>query len=301
MIGAQFPSLNSNVASLLARGPYAPNIGIDESGALSVPGATTQPFTWGAGGVRLSAEDLARRRAFAEKQMAGDYSPVQHWLQGAARVAENFAGALEMRDIRKDERERADTNQAIIDALLRPPEAGTAAASPGTSNEAVIAALLSDDPRVSKVGQLAWERDNRKPVQPHYWETNDGSLGMIGADGKPQIVYQDRTPKITWIQAENADGTKTLIPVGPNGPIAGTSAAQPTAPSARPPSNTGAGDNGFVDYDGASRMLQSMALPQFLAWQQQHGTPIEVVSEQQFRSLPSGVQYVGPDGVKRIK
>ena len=51
-----------------------------------------------------------------------------------------------------------------------------------------------------------------KPQAPHYWETNNGSLAVVGQDGKPQILYQDPTPKIDWITATNPDGTKTLTP-----------------------------------------------------------------------------------------
>ena len=41
------------------------------------------------------------------------------------------------------------------------------------------------------------------PVSPHYWETNDGSLGMVGPDGKPSILYKDPTPKMDTIQVRD--------------------------------------------------------------------------------------------------
>lgn len=47
------------------------------------------------------------------------------------------------------------------------------------------------------------------PEKPHYWEMNDGSLGMIGPDGKPQVVFKDPTPKANL----DPDVTVTL----PNG------------------------------------------------------------------------------------
>lgn len=46
-----------------------------------------------------------------------------------------------------------------------------------------------------------------KPAQPHYWESNDGSLMSIGPDGQPVQVYQDKTPKPYMVT--NADGTIT--------------------------------------------------------------------------------------------
>ena len=66
------------------------------------------------------------------------------------------------------------------------------------------------------------------PKNPHYWETNDGSLGMVDPlTGKPSILYKDPTPKINWMTIDNGDGTKQVVPVGPNGPMLGGGMAQP--------------------------------------------------------------------------
>lgn len=76
--------------------------------------------------------------------------------------------------------------------------------------------------------QEDYKRANPEPRAPHYWETNDGSLGMVGPDGQPKIVYKDKTPKITWVRADNGNGTFTMVPMGPNGPL-GQDAGQPQA------------------------------------------------------------------------
>ncbi|MBA4092039.1 MAG: hypothetical protein C0494_15815 [Sphingobium sp.] len=73
------------------------------------------------------------------------------------------------------------------------------------------------DQRDTWLAQQQWERANPAPRAPHYWETNDGSLGVIGADGKPTIAYKDPTPKVDWITATNPDGTKTLYPMQQGG------------------------------------------------------------------------------------
>lgn len=65
--------------------------------------------------------------------------------------------------------------------------------------------------------QQEYERANPAPRAPHYWEMNDGSLGVVGPDGKPQVLYKDPTPKIDWITANNPDGTKTLVSVQKGG------------------------------------------------------------------------------------
>lgn len=58
--------------------------------------------------------------------------------------------------------------------------------------------------------QWAWEN---KPKTPHRWESNDGSLMELGADGKPRVAYQDPTPKINYQRVPNADGTFTMVPI----------------------------------------------------------------------------------------
>jgi hypothetical protein len=45
-----------------------------------------------------------------------------------------------------------------------------------------------------------YERANPAPRSPHYFETNDGSQGMIDpVTGQPQIVYKDPSPKMQWV------------------------------------------------------------------------------------------------------
>ena len=69
------------------------------------------------------------------------------------------------------------------------------------------------------VAKQEWERNNPKPATPYRWESNDGSLLELGPDGQPRVVYKDPTPKINWVRADNGDGTFTMVPMGPNGPI----------------------------------------------------------------------------------
>lgn len=52
----------------------------------------------------------------------------------------------------------------------------------------------------------------RSRQQPRYFEANNGDQYVIGPDGKPQLVFQDPTPKTTWQAVDNGDGTKTLMP-----------------------------------------------------------------------------------------
>lgn len=58
-----------------------------------------------------------------------------------------------------------------------------------------------------------WERANPAPRAPYRFQDNAGNLVEIGDDGQPRTVFKDPTPKTTYIQADNGDGTKTIIPV----------------------------------------------------------------------------------------
>lgn len=63
------------------------------------------------------------------------------------------------------------------------------------------------------------EAQYRPAPQPHRWESNDGSLMELGIDGQPRLIYKDPTPKTNWVRADNGDGTFTMVPVGPSGPM----------------------------------------------------------------------------------
>lgn len=71
------------------------------------------PFLWGAGG---SKNSFADRRKMAEAMLKSgmDYSPVQHWTQGLARLAQALVGGYEAGQA--DKQEKAN-NEALASAL----------------------------------------------------------------------------------------------------------------------------------------------------------------------------------------
>lgn len=196
---------------------------------------TSEPFVWGKGGKRMTPEQIAQEQQIAAALMQPDFSPVQHWTQGLGRVAQGAIGGI--RDRRADKAAQANAAEtASIAQLLLDPQAsvspaGEVPAAGGNPSPDTIAAALTNqyiDPVVRKLAMEKFELQNRKPAAPHYWEMNDGSLGMVGPDGKPVVLFKDPTPKINWVTADNPDGTKSLIPMGPNGPLGG--GAQPATP-----------------------------------------------------------------------
>lgn len=184
------------------------------------------PFVWGQGGARLTPDELARRQAIAQGLMQSDYSPVGSAWEGLGRVADNWLGAIQSKKLDK----QATANKAESDAVMQALLAGNG------GNGAVSAALTNPyiSPEVRDFAKMEYGRLNPKPTAPHYWETNNGSLGMVGPDGQPQIIYNDPTPKIDWMQARDpATGQITLYPMqqGGGGPVSGA------APGGNPPAS----------------------------------------------------------------
>lgn len=101
-----------------------------------------EPFVWGTGGAQLTPEEIARRREIADAMLSqgGDYSPVQHWAQGLARLGKAVRGGLERHDA--DESERAarasaqEKWQPIVDAMIgagMPAAPASQSSAPSTS------------------------------------------------------------------------------------------------------------------------------------------------------------------------
>src|SRR5215207_2074920 len=70
--------------------------------------ALGDPFVWGEGGSALTPEQLKERRKVAAALLhkrVGDASPIGHWTQGLARVADGVLAGLEARDLDAKERE----------------------------------------------------------------------------------------------------------------------------------------------------------------------------------------------------
>jgi hypothetical protein len=93
---------------------------------------TSTPFVWGKGGKRMTPEQIERERQIAASLMVVDFSPVQHWTQGLARVAGNAVGSLrEGRAENAAAQNTAESNN-VLTALLNPQPAGNELMSPGS-------------------------------------------------------------------------------------------------------------------------------------------------------------------------
>jgi hypothetical protein len=92
------------------------------------------PFVWGSGGRKMTPEQIARQREIAEAMIAqaGDTSPVQHWTQGAARVAQALAGVVKERRANSAEQSANQSGMAALAAALGGSGSGMAADMPAT-------------------------------------------------------------------------------------------------------------------------------------------------------------------------
>lgn len=93
------------------------------------------PFVWGSGGQQVDQRQIESRRALANALLMRsiDTSPVQHWTQGAARIAQAIAGMRQAQFADEDEKAGKQGLQASIAQMLGG-EAAPATAPQGGGN-----------------------------------------------------------------------------------------------------------------------------------------------------------------------
>lgn len=102
-------------------------------------------FIWGDAGAQLTPEAIAAQRKIAQAMMArgADYSPIQSWTQGAARVAEGMLGGFDAARADMAERQNAASEKELLASLIG---GGTtpAAAAPVAAAPAIVAPTGTD-------------------------------------------------------------------------------------------------------------------------------------------------------------
>lgn len=157
--------------------------------------ALNEFFVWGPGGGKLTPEQVAQLKAIEAKKRGGiDVSPVGHWTQGAARVADAIAGAFQRGQIDKAETEISDVNKGLISSLLggaSTPEA----AVPMTEAAGEVAATSPAQP-IDMTGNEVYSQfiDTVKAggVQNPY------ALAAIAATGKAESGFDPGNVNRTW-------------------------------------------------------------------------------------------------------
>lgn len=177
--------------------------------------SSEEPFVWGAGGSRLSPDAIARQREMAMQQMqaGADYSPVGHWSQGLARVAQSLLGSWQNKKLDKAEAGDAAEAQERIASLLAPQGGG--------DRSGQLLGVLADpnaSPQEQMVAKMLYERNNPKPQAPTEFERILQASGIIR--GSPE-----------WTEAMKTKVANTLDPftnlvVGGNSVMGRQSAVQ---------------------------------------------------------------------------
>lgn len=147
-------------------------------------------FAWGAGGQRLTSEELANRRAIAQSLMKSNYSPVQNIWQGLGRVADNWLGAIDERKLDKQSDAATSRSNAVAQALM--------SGKPDLQTATMAATDQYVSPEVQKLGNFWMERlaPKASTAQPYRFEDNAGNQWELDpATGQPKLIFTDRAPK----------------------------------------------------------------------------------------------------------
>jgi hypothetical protein len=156
------------------------------------------PFVWGEGGMALTPDELAQRRMIAQSLMQSDYSPVQNVWQGLGRVADNWIGALDARDMDRQAEMSAQRSNTIAEALMR-----------GGGGDLAARAMTDPyaSPEVQGLGKMMWERANPKEQGPAELQRNHEYLLSLGQAELADQYLQNRANPIQGVPFTNEDGS----------------------------------------------------------------------------------------------
>lgn len=164
--------------------------------------ATQNPleaFIWGAGGSKKTPEEIARDKEIAADLLlkAGNTSPVEHWTQGAARVADALSGVIKQKRAEKAGAENETYNQGILSELFKgssAPAAQTSASIPASGASSELAASAPAQP-INMTGN---------EVYSNFMDTVKGSvknpyaLAAIAATGQRESQFSPGNVNRTW-------------------------------------------------------------------------------------------------------
>lgn len=156
---------------------------------MALESAMPAPFVWGNGGARLTPEQIDAQRKVAQAMMerGSDYSPVQSWSQGAARVAQALIGGLESRQADQASKANAASDAELLQGLISggvqaPTAAPVASPAAAPSPTGQPAPGLSD--AIIKVAAA-------RGVDPQYMTR----LAMVESGGDPNAANSTSSAK----------------------------------------------------------------------------------------------------------
>lgn len=205
--------------------------------------------------------DLRKRLAMQLMQQGSSAEPVQHWAQGAARVAQAVMGGLDLGNAERQEaEERKNLATALYEAQTGQGEGGVTLGQGGRA--AALARVLGSP--YATPGQTALAQGMAAPVNSQIITRPDGSVyavnprtlenrqltgvsanppewGVVGQNsfGEPQYGFINRTTQTITRPGQPAAGAAPAVPAP--APMSGGSAPAPApapAPVGGPPAAT---------------------------------------------------------------
>jgi muramidase (phage lysozyme) len=154
-------------------------------------------------GESSDAATQRRRLAMALMMQGADTSPVQHWTQGAARVAQSLIGGLELRrEDEKEQKEKADARSMygpIVQQLFGGGQAAPApAAAPAAGSRAAIDPSMITSPQSAPVKDV-YEAGEQSPLDPVPGAITPDRAKLLAAiyqgesGGRPNVMYGGKT------------------------------------------------------------------------------------------------------------
>jgi hypothetical protein len=192
----------------------------------------SKAFVWGEGGQATTPEEVQRRRKLAQAllERGGDFSPVQHWTQGAARVANALSGALQMKYASDDEaaskKAASEREMGLVGGLLggepSVPAAGAAASAPKMPPDQVKAIIDANVPEADReyAYRMAQKESNFDPnaVSPtgakglfQFTGGTGKQYGLVGQQGDMRTDPALNTQAFVKFTNDNREGLRKVL------------------------------------------------------------------------------------------
>jgi hypothetical protein len=163
---------------------------------MAVPKNPLESFIWGEGGAALTPEEIARRREMEQAILAKggiDTSPVGHWAEGLARVANAAAGSFRRGQLEKAATENASYNDELIKALTGGASSSTSSmpATTGAGNEVAATSPAPIDMTGNEVYSQFMDTVKGGVQNPY-------ALAAIAATGNAESGWSPGNVNRTW-------------------------------------------------------------------------------------------------------
>lgn len=141
-------------------------------------------FVWGGAGAQLTPSQIDAQRKIAQAMMAqgGDFSPVQSWTQGAARVAQAMFGGMMARDANDAVKNNQAAEAQLISSVLG---GGGPASSISTAPSSISTPMGRTSIPVSTSGKI-YENDEPSPLDPPSGTDRDAAIRTVLAEAGDQ-------------------------------------------------------------------------------------------------------------------